>query len=298
MSPHMPVTIPAERTRRFRVLSLGAGVQSTAVYLLALRGEIPPIDAAVFADTGEEPKSVYRHLEFLKTLGGQPIHVVRQSETSLGDNLIHGRNSTGQSFVSIPAFTSAKEGEPGPITKRQCTDEYKLTPIERWVRRDLLGMQPKQRVPKDVHVTQLIGISLDEVARAYRVIANNSHAWLGVEFPLLHRGWSRADCLAWMKDQGYPTPPRSACVFCPYKSDLEWQKLKTEDPEGWARAVEIDHGIRQHGACAAKDLTDKLYLHRSCVPIDKIDFAASIASRTPDYEQLGFWHECKGMCGN
>jgi 3'-phosphoadenosine 5'-phosphosulfate sulfotransferase (PAPS reductase)/FAD synthetase len=47
-----------------RVISLGAGVQSTTLLLLAHRGELPggPVDYAIFADTGWEPAGVYRHL--------------------------------------------------------------------------------------------------------------------------------------------------------------------------------------------------------------------------------------------
>jgi hypothetical protein len=49
------------------VLNLGAGVQSTTLYLMYLRGEIQPvIECAIFADTGEEPASIYRHLEWMK----------------------------------------------------------------------------------------------------------------------------------------------------------------------------------------------------------------------------------------
>ncbi len=41
------------------LLSLGAGVQSTTVLLLACEGEIPRFDVALFADTGWEPSAVY-----------------------------------------------------------------------------------------------------------------------------------------------------------------------------------------------------------------------------------------------
>ena len=62
------------------ILSLGAGVQSTTLYLMFLHGEITPqIDCAIFADTGEEPESVYEHLEWLKAQGGPPI-LVRHKE--------------------------------------------------------------------------------------------------------------------------------------------------------------------------------------------------------------------------
>lgn len=46
-------TTPAPR---LRVLSLGAGVQSTTLALMAAHGEIGPMpDCAIFADTGWEP---------------------------------------------------------------------------------------------------------------------------------------------------------------------------------------------------------------------------------------------------
>ncbi|GAA5542298.1 MULTISPECIES: hypothetical protein [Brucella] len=53
---------------RLRVLSLGAGVQSTMLALMAAHGEIGPMpDCAIFADTGWEPKAVYEHLAWLRS---------------------------------------------------------------------------------------------------------------------------------------------------------------------------------------------------------------------------------------
>jgi hypothetical protein len=65
------------------ILSLGAGVQSTTLALMAARGDLSPgfpqPMAAVFADTGWEPASVYRHLRWLITAIGStlPIRIVR-----------------------------------------------------------------------------------------------------------------------------------------------------------------------------------------------------------------------------
>ena len=43
---------------RLRALSLGAGVQSTTMALLAAHGEVGPMrDCAIFADTGWEPRA-------------------------------------------------------------------------------------------------------------------------------------------------------------------------------------------------------------------------------------------------
>jgi hypothetical protein len=40
-----------------RVLPLGAGVQSTTLTLMACDGALPGLNAAIFTDTGWEPKS-------------------------------------------------------------------------------------------------------------------------------------------------------------------------------------------------------------------------------------------------
>src|SRR3954454_22262783 len=96
-----------------------------------LGGEIDQaLDYAVFADTQEEPESVYGHLEWLRSLGGPPI--LTDTAGKLGDDLIHGKNSTGQRFASIPALTSAEPGRPGGMLRRQCTAEYKINVVE-WV---------------------------------------------------------------------------------------------------------------------------------------------------------------------
>ena len=62
-----------------RILSLGAGVQSSTMALMADAGEfgVKP-DAAVFADTGWEPEPVIKHLEYLKNVISYPIHIVKK----------------------------------------------------------------------------------------------------------------------------------------------------------------------------------------------------------------------------
>lgn len=269
------------------ILSLGAGVQSTTLYLMALTGEVS-FDCAIFADLGEEPAPVYRHLEWLKSLGGPTIHTV--SAGRLGDDLVNGRNSTGQRFASIPAWTAWREAEPCGVTRRQCTSEYKIDPIERFIRRDLLGMQPGQRLPSHTRVNQLIGISMDEAGRALR-IRNNAKWWAKMEFPLIDKGMTRRDCVAWLKAYGVPHEvPRSACVFCPYKSDHEWDWLIKNDPDGFARAVEIDEALRRDGVVVNRNMNQSLYIHRSCIPLRDVKFTDA------DKGQGSFNLDCEGGC--
>ena len=246
--------------REFHVLNLGAGVQSTCLYLLAREPDATlRFDVAIFADTGEEPAAVYRHLDYLRSLG-QP-EIWTRSAGKLGDDLIHGRKGTGQRFASIPAFTAEdhllRPGScehrlpPAPKygrVRRQCTSEYKIQVIERAIRREVVGLKPRQRMPKDVRVFQYFGITTDEGQRAERAKRRfEKLPWAVPVYPFLEMGWSRQDCEALLEDRLPHPVPRSACVFCPYRTNKEWLRLKQTDPDGWRRAVEIDHALRTEG---------------------------------------------------
>lgn len=275
------------KAKPMRILNLGAGVQSTTLYLMAVRGEIA-IDCAIFADLKEEPAPVYRHLEWMQGLNGPTIHIV--SAGRLGDDLKHGRNSTGQRFASIPAWTAWREGECQGVVRRQCTSEYKIDPIERFIRRELFGLEPGQRFPSDTKVTQLIGISMDEAGRALRIQAN-ARWWATMEFPLIDKSMTRRDCLAWLKGFGIPHEvPRSACVFCPYKRDSEWVWLRENDPQGFARAIEIDEALRADGVVLNRNMNQSLYIHQSCIPLREVKFTDE------EKGQSAFNFECEGGC--
>ena len=128
-----PLPVPHKHYQNsYRILNLGAGVQSTTVALMGLKNweywhyaeslpypAVGLIDYAIFADTQEEPKAVYAHLEWLKREIGQFIEVMVRSAGSLGDNLVKGISLSNHRFVSIPAFTAKAEGEKLGIMQRQ-----------------------------------------------------------------------------------------------------------------------------------------------------------------------------------
>jgi 3'-phosphoadenosine 5'-phosphosulfate sulfotransferase (PAPS reductase)/FAD synthetase len=61
-----------------RVLSLGGGVQSSTLLLMAVHGELQ-LDRAIFADTQWEPAATYEWLETLLPIAeraGIPVDVV------------------------------------------------------------------------------------------------------------------------------------------------------------------------------------------------------------------------------
>ena len=138
------------------ILSLGAGVQSTVMALLADRGVIEKPDAAIFADTGWEPEGVYEHLDWLESELSYPVY--RVSAGNIRDDVIQGQNSTGQRIAGLPFFLA---GETAGMGRRQCTMEYKIGPIQKMIR-ELLGYEPRKRIPEGAAI-QYIGISTDEI---------------------------------------------------------------------------------------------------------------------------------------
>ena len=266
----------------FRVISLGAVVQSTTMALMAAHGEIGPMpDCAIFADTRWEPKAVYDHLDWLET--ELPFPTYRVSAGNIRDDHIAGVNTTGQKFASMPLFTSAD----GSMARRQCTKEYKIVPIRR-KQRELLGVEPRRRVPKGIVVEQWLGISTDEAGR----IKPSRDKWQINHWPLIDADMSRQDCIKWF-DGKYPGRQlsKSACIGCPFHSDSSWRDKRDNDPVSWADAVEFDAAVRHKGGGGG--LEHQKFLHRACIPLDEVDLDTA-----EDHGQLNFFiNECEGMCG-
>lgn len=302
-----------------RILNLGAGVQSTAVFLMSHEGLIPPIDHAIFADTQEEPKAVYDHLAWLRTIGAPVplLHVATAGK--LGDGLLKGvmhpasgnveeyKEHHRHRHASIPAFTGKhhdQRDERDPcnegIIRRQCTKEYKIEVVERVIRRVILGLVPRQRIPKETDIEQIFGISLDEKGRAERIRRNWKERSTGIwtlAFPLIELKMTRADCLDYLKTRVPHTVSRSACVFCPFKSATEWLKTKSQ-PEEWARALEIDRGLRKPGKAVNDRMDQSIYLHRSLIPLEMVDLEKEAEKeRKKAARPLFDLMECEGMCG-
>lgn len=288
-----------EPTRIVRVLNLGAGVQSTALYLMSMRQDepefVPSFDVAIFADTQEEPRAVYEHLEWMKSLGGPPIIV--RTAGKLGDDLLNGTNSTSKRFASIPAFViSEGDTEPARI-RRQCTKEYKTAVVGMAIRRDWLGLEPGAQIPRTTMIHQYLGLSHDEPNRIIGVQTRFQEiGWSKPFFPLFDLEMTRADCIAYLAEVAPDRKvARSACTFCPYRDNTEWRAIRDEDPEGWARAIQIDQAIRL-GARAGIKLNKTMYLHRSCKPLAEANLE-EVETRL-EARLNGFDSECEGACGH
>ena len=267
------------RKKTLTVISLGAGVQSSTMAIMAAKGDFPSVDCAIFADTGNEPKMVYKYLELLKKILPYPVHIV--SKGDIMKDMLNAKDNTN--FVVAPYFTQNKITGKKGMVMRQCTNDYKIQVITQKVR-ELLGLKKRERVKKGTKVEMLMGISKDEVFR----MKPNRLPYITNVYPLIDLNMRRQNCIDWFNKYYEKTPPRSACIYCPYKGDKEWKHLRENNPNEWQEVIEFDKKIRNNSR--KKEI--EVYVHRSCKPIGEIDLDIE------DNQLDLFQSECEGYCGN
>ena len=217
----------------FQVLSLGWGVQSFAIAAMMARDVLPRVDYLIHADTQHEMAGTYDFARrWTPWLGEQGLTVVTVSG-SRTDAVTRWNVDS----VMIPALTVDRETAKRGQVKRQCTTEWKIRPIRRYIRAELesrgLALRPGI-------VESWMGISLDE----WRRMRDSEVAYIVNEYPLVDLKITRAGCVAWLQEQGLEVPPKSSCTFCPYRSIASWKELKRQGGPDWEEALEVDATIR------------------------------------------------------
>lgn len=264
-------------------VSLGGGVQSTAMTLMAADGRFGSLpDIAYFADTGWEPTRVYQTVEAVRRLSPFPVQTVSNGR-NLARDVYDGKAASGNRFIPIPVFTGD-----GGMTPRQCSNQYKIDPIIQEIRRRL-GYSYRQRVRHQVE--QWMGISTDEAAR----IKDSRIPWARLRYPLIEEGLSRTDCADWLAER-HPDVPvgKSACIGCPYHDQETWRRIALETPEDFAAAVKIDHQMRTPGH---NDKASPVFLHRYRVPLDEaVAMSAATSGLFEDVEDAETWLCDSGAC--
>lgn len=270
------VTLPPEtiahvkrlirRKVNYNMLALGGGVQSGTLFLMNLLGLIKPrAEFAVFADTMDERGGTYEYLDFLdaeaRKAGFPPI--MRVSEGDIIEQTLSGK-------VDIPVYTDSNKGGKRGQLNRQCTGKFKIEVVKREVRK-VFGMK---------QYSQWIGFSMDEITRRNDTIYPN---YITPRYPLLEMRMTRDDCKAWLRDNGYPEPPKSSYNICPFRSDPEWADMKANHPEEFRKAAESDNAFRElvpppKDTGQQLELFDKpaqkfhVFLHPSKQPLELVQF--------------------------
>lgn len=220
------------------VFSCGGGVQSTACLVLAAQGKIP-YKTFIFANVGdkaESPDTIKYVAQVLKPYaaanGIEWIDIQRTrrngESVDLFDDLYRPIRS-----INIPVRMS--NGAPG---NRNCTVEFKIKPIARWIKANAPGCVLGK------------GISTDEPHRATPSREDDGYT---SAYPLIELGISRNDCLRIVREAGLPQPPKSSCWFCPYKTTDQWITMKREKPELFDQVCQLERHLNSKRTDLGKD---------------------------------------------
>jgi hypothetical protein len=267
---------------------VGAGTQSSAIVYMTLDGLLPPPNAFLFADTGDEPASVYQHVEYLRELvkpTGIPFEIVKRSEGGLVADAM-GENSR---YAAMPMFLRNPETGKVSQLRRQCTSEYKVIPLTNYILNWMLERDYAKvvidkngkvirRVRSGVFIEDWYGLSYEEF---YRLNNSRDARWQRSIYPLMDMRVTRVGCIKYAMEHGYRIPGKSSCRICPFHDNNYWLDLFLYAPADFESACVFDDWIRTPEAKTKilQGVKDDAFLHSSCVPLREIDFAVLVANK-------------------
>ena len=138
-------------THSLTVISLGGGVQSSVMALMASGGAFGAIpDCAIFADTHWEPSTIYTHLDWLSRNLSFPLYAVDNGRSLREDAKALTNHSGNRGLIDLPlclkgpARAGERNGQGDGMGRRQCTEHYKIrrAPRSAWVERSRCGTRP------------------------------------------------------------------------------------------------------------------------------------------------------------
>jgi hypothetical protein len=276
-------------TEPLRIGAAGMGLNTTTMLLMSAHGELPPLDFGIFSNTKAEGAELMEHFRWMRSGNVLPYPLLETSAGDLRESVLLSAETGVR--VSNPPFYSLTNGKKGQLN-RSCTRDFKIYPVQRMARQ--LHEQLRGKIyPGCIEIW--IGICAEETQR-YSVV---SPKYITIRHPFLERAtrpvggtglWmTRRDCEAWLIKHGYPVPGKSACTFCPFRSNENWRRMRDTDQEAWQDAIRVDRAIR---GGLYNTTADALFVHRDCVPLEQADIEA------PDLGDDLFNNECSGMCAS
>lgn len=256
-----------------KILSCGAGMQSTALALMSCanklikdnrstgfgfsyEGRVPVYDLVVFCDLGLEPDWVYSQVYFIKEAcewAGIPFVIL---DSNLYEDYL--RDFGKKRVVSIPFWSMDPEGKKGKMM-RNCTLDYKINLIQKYVRWECLGYKKGQRIkPEDIKAHEMhLGFSKEEERRC----KDNPNKMFVNKFPLCDMGLVRADNYAYIKDVWGLETKASACCFCPFHTNYFFDYIKRNNKDEYDKTVAFDEMLEREQPNTK--ILSKLYISKS-----------------------------------
>lgn len=225
-----------------RVLSYGAGADSFAMLCYAVEWQRRTgqrlLDLVIFADVadpehqdvGEWPET-YAHLrriaEPLAEAYGIPFKVLGTDESP-----IRGKRSLFAYFMDSKAL-------PSPDPRRPlCTMAAKIDRLTRYT---------AERWPAPTQIETWIGFDASEESR----IANDPYSKGGGDprrskrYPLCDLGLCRCRLVAYVRRLGLPSPPKSACQYCPKSSKGDFGRLLERSPGRFEQVEQFERNAKR-----------------------------------------------------
>lgn len=226
-----------------RTISYGGGVQSTAMIVLAIQGQINA-DVGLFANVGDDSEHpatlTYVRDEMIPWAAerGFPVHELARVKRDGTTETLMGR-LTKPGSRSLPIPVRMDNGAPGT---RSCTADFKIAVIGKWLKANGATAE----TPAIVN----IGISTDEIQRVgnKKVMPYEQPA-----YPLIDLGYSRGDCRRIIADAGLPVPGKSACFFCPFHRPQTWREMARDEPDLFERSAQLEDLLNERRDTLGKD---------------------------------------------
>lgn len=255
-----------------KILSCGAGMQSTALALMSCENKVkgniyshvPIYDAVVFCDLGFEPPWVKKQVDFIKEACNNadiPFYII---ESNLYADYM---NDFGKSHVSAIPFWSVDENGKKAKMMRQCTVDYKITLIEKFLRYNLLGYRKYQRLkPEDFQAHEMhIGFSYEE---RRRINPKELSKLFIKQYPLVDMKWERSDSYKYILEAWGLDTKASACCFCPFHKNYFFEFLRVNYKSEYEKLVKFDKLIGEMQPHTA--IKSKIFISRSRKRIDDL----------------------------
>lgn len=257
---------------QLRVFSYGGGVQSTAALVLAAH-KIIDFRTFVFANVGDDSEHpatleyVHQHAMPFAKAHGINLEVVSRQRRD-GEHMTLYQHVMSDRFKGVQIPVRLSNGSPA---RRHCTVDYKIAVLGKWQREHGASATNPAIVG--------IGLSWDELHR----MRTNTDDDRIVVYPLIELRHTRQECEAIIRSIDMMVPRRSSCYFCPYKTRQEWQRMRHEEPDLFAKAV----GMERHmDAKMRAEGEGKVTMH-SKGPLLEI---------TEENKQLGLFNEPVDAC--
>lgn len=244
------VNVPAGKL----VVSYGGGVNSVAVLVLLKRlGAVPT--AIVMVDPGSEWRATYMYRDevmqpWLKSIGFPTITTITRAEEGRHRSRAWRLETLREECLRTKSLPSVAYGW------KKCSQKFKGDTQRWWIRRQpwaletwrefrVATLEPGRRTKFNVRIDgerliKVIGYDVDEVRR---VRSSFQDPWENERFvpfyPLVEAKLGRDECVDLIAEEGLSVPGKSACKFCPNNKLAEWERLRREEPDGFAEAVEM-----------------------------------------------------------